>query len=120
MVVAFICLIILLVRSINDFGFQISVSAVGKIDEDAYGLPYLPFTTLFSKDISALFGCVGTVITAFYTHPFLENIFCDMRNPTVYRCLSAVWITSVISVILFFGIGIICYFIVQIHFKESF
>ena len=119
MLVSFICLIILLVRSIHEMGFQITVNTIGSIDEDKYGLPYLPFTTLFSKDPSALFGCIGTVMTAFYTHPFLEMIFSNMRHPTVYRCLSSVWITSLISVFFFYGIGVISYFIVQLHFRES-
>lgn len=120
MIVSFVCMIVLLIRAINDMGFQITVNKYGTIDEGKYGLPYLPFTTLFSKDPSALFGCIGTVMTAFYTHPFLENIFRNMRNPTVYRCLSSVWITSFISVIFFYGIGILSYFVVQLHFRESY
>ncbi|KAK8896868.1 hypothetical protein M9Y10_014794 [Tritrichomonas musculus] len=119
MVISVICLIILLIRCINEIGFEVTTSNYGSINEDLYGIPYLPNVTFFSKDPSALFGCIGTVMTAFYKHPFLEMVFANMRKPTVYRCLSSVWITSFISVLFLYGIGLLSYFIVQIHFKEA-
>ena len=119
LIISTICLLILLIKSIKKMNFHISVTKFGSINDDEDSLPYLTYTTLFSKDASAFFGCIGTVMTAFYMHPFLEMIFANMQKPTVYRCLSSVWVTSFFSIIFFYGIGLISYFIVQIHLNES-
>lgn len=115
-VVAVICLIILLVRTLNEFKFHIVVDTFGKIDGE--DIPYLPFTNLFSKDPSGIFYCVGSVMTAFYMHPILDMVFSEMRNPTVFRCLSSTWIVNIVSIIIYYGIGLISYFIIQVHFHD--
>ncbi len=73
MIISVICLLILLIKSIKNIGFSMSVNNSRSVDDES-GLPYLTYITLFSKDASALFGCIGTVMTAFYMHPFLEMI----------------------------------------------
>lgn len=116
-VVSTICLIILLFRTIDEYKFNITVNTIGKIKDENF--PYLSFTTLFSSDPSALFTCAGTIMTAFYMHPILDLVFSEMKHPTVYRCLSSTWIVNIISVFIYYGIGLISYFIVQIHFQEA-
>lgn len=73
MIISVICLLILLIKSIKNIGFSMAVNNSGSVDDES-GLPYLTYITLFSKNASALFGCIGTVMTAFYIHPFLEMI----------------------------------------------
>ena len=74
MVISIICLIVLLIRSINDIGFDLTVKTTGKnFDDDE--LPYLTYTSLFSKDAGSLFYCAASVMTAFYMHPMLDMVF---------------------------------------------
>ena len=112
-----ICLIILLARSVHEMGFNVVVNTYGKIENPS--LPFFPFITLFSKDPSALFICVCSVMKAFFMHPMLGMIFSEMSNPTVYRCLSSAWLASFIFVIIYYGIGLITYFIVQVHLQDA-
>ncbi|KAK8871942.1 hypothetical protein M9Y10_007688 [Tritrichomonas musculus] len=74
MIISVICLLILLIKSIKNIRFSMAVNNSGSVDDES-GFPYLTYITLFSKDASALFGCIGTVMSAFYMHPFLEMIF---------------------------------------------
>lgn len=117
MLISIICLVILLIRNINELGFDVTVKTV----DDAFKedeLRYRPFISLFSKDTSSLFHCAGSVMTAFYMHPMLDKVFSHMENPTVFRCISCAWIVGIVSIVVYYGAGLLSYFIVQANFQN--
>lgn len=115
--VVIICLIIMMVRCMREMGFNVVVNAFGTIDAK---LPFLPYISLFSKDPSAFFGCVSTIMIAFFMHPMLNVIFSQMKNPTVFRCMKSTWLASSIFICVFYGIGIVAYFLVQTHLQDAY
>ena len=116
MIISIVCLIILLARNAHDLNFNVQIEKEATIEKDDF--PYLPFTSLFSKNVGAFFYCIGSVMTAFYMHPMLDMVFSEMKNPTVCRCLSSTWIVGIISIVVFYGIGLISYFIIQINLQD--
>ncbi|OHS95126.1 Transmembrane amino acid transporter protein [Tritrichomonas foetus] len=91
-VVSFICVVVALIRSVNDVGF-----------DPNHEIKY------FTSDYSTSFKAMGLITTAFFVHPMLDLVFSYMNNPTVGRCMSCTWLTSSISLIVHFITGLCSY-----------
>lgn len=115
-IVVFICLLIMLVRCVNEMGFSVTVRTVRKVDSS---FPFSPNITLFSSDPSALFNCVSIIMMAFFMHPMMSSIMSHMINPTVFRCVSSTWLSCTIFIFVFYGIGVVAYFIVMTHLQDA-
>lgn len=115
--VVILCLIIMLINCIKEMGFKVVVKTFASVDN---ALPFIPFISLFSKDPAVFFNCVSTIMIAFFMHPMLNTIFAQMRNPTVFRCMKSTWLASVLFIIIFYGIGVVAYFVVQTHMQDAY
>jgi hypothetical protein len=84
-----VCVVCLLLKSVSDDGF----GPEGKF-------------TLFGNKLDYYCEALGNYNTAFFIHPFIAPIICEMEMPTISRYYQVTWVTTIITGILNFGTGL--------------